>query len=85
MLHIPDSSADRLPLPEEKSQYDVRLQGEYLRIKTTDGAQIVLDREDAISRSSTIMRRYGVPSDRSDDVPRPKPAAPKGKSGGKRS
>jgi S1-C subfamily serine protease len=43
--------------------------GEFLRLETSEGYQIVIDREEAKRRSPGILRRYSVPVDRSVDLP----------------
>jgi S1-C subfamily serine protease len=45
-----------------------RARDAYVRIRVADGRQIVLDREGAIRRNPTILRRYSVPHDRSIDL-----------------
>ena len=40
----------------------------YIRLLASDGTQIVIDRALALERQDTILKRYGVPQDRSDDL-----------------
>jgi hypothetical protein len=42
--------------------------GEFLRFQSPDGQIIVLEREEVDKRNRSIMRRYGVPFDRSEDL-----------------
>ncbi len=41
---------------------------EFLRFQGPDGQIIVLEREQVDKRNRSIMRRYGVPFDRSEDL-----------------
>lgn len=41
---------------------------QYVRFEGADGTEIVIDRKQAQSRASAIMRRFGVPADRSEDL-----------------
>jgi S1-C subfamily serine protease len=45
-----------------------KCQGRFIKLDTGDGDTIVLDRELALKRGSTIHKRFGVPSDRSPDL-----------------
>jgi len=42
--------------------------GEFMRFDLGDGSTIVLDRAQAKKRSDGILRRFGIPSDRSEDL-----------------
>jgi len=42
--------------------------GEFMRFDLGDGSTIVLDRDQAKKRSDGILRRFGIPSDRSEDL-----------------
>ncbi len=42
--------------------------GEFMRFDLGDGSTIVLDREQAKKRSDGILRRFGIPHDRSEDL-----------------
>ncbi|MEE9127955.1 MAG: hypothetical protein V3U11_12525, partial [Planctomycetota bacterium] len=42
--------------------------GEFVRFDLGDGSTIVLDRAQAKKRSDGILRRFGIPSDRSEDL-----------------
>jgi S1-C subfamily serine protease len=46
-----------------------RARTEFIRIEGEDGRVVVLDRAKATQRLRPIMRRFGVPRDRSDDLP----------------
>jgi S1-C subfamily serine protease len=51
-----------------------RRTGPFVKFETSDGARIVLARRDAERRNGVVMRRFGVPRDRSLDlVPRSEP------------
>ena len=39
----------------------------YLELRASDGTRIVLDRAEVSRRQATILRKFGVPADRSDD------------------
>ncbi len=41
---------------------------QFLRLAMSDGDELVLDREQAFKRNKAILRRFGVPADRSDDL-----------------
>jgi hypothetical protein len=41
---------------------------EFVVFETTDGQRIVVDRREAADRAEMILRRYGVPADRSADL-----------------
>ena len=43
--------------------------GEFVRFDLGDGSTIVLDREQVKKRSDGILRRFGIPHDRSEDLP----------------
>ncbi|OGQ85879.1 MAG: hypothetical protein A2289_17270 [Deltaproteobacteria bacterium RIFOXYA12_FULL_58_15] len=45
------------------------VRGEYVTFLASDGRPIVIDRQVAISRSRSILERFGVPRDRSADLP----------------
>ncbi len=45
--------------------------GEFVRLRTSDRREIVLDRSAAQERNPAILQRYGVPKDRSDDLLEP--------------
>ena len=42
--------------------------GEFVRFDLGDGRTIVLDRDQAKKRSDGILRRFGIPHDRSEDL-----------------
>ena len=42
--------------------------GEFVRFDLGDGSTVVLDREQARKRSDGILRRFGIPHDRSEDL-----------------
>jgi len=48
---------------------------EFISFETVDGSVMVLNREQAIARLPHIMRRFGVPRDRSADLNAKRPAA----------
>ncbi len=52
-------------------QYVETTTDDFVSFETADGATIVLNREQAIQRMPHIMRRFGVPRDRSADLNRP--------------
>ena len=45
---------------------------ELVVIETSNALRIVLDRQLAVDRAETILRRYGVPADRSADLKPPR-------------
>ena len=42
--------------------------GEFIRFQSPDGQVVVLERKDVEKANDGILRRYGVPSDRSEDL-----------------
>lgn len=40
----------------------------FVQLRLADGRHVVLDREEVEARSASILRRFGVPEDRSDDL-----------------
>ncbi|MCH9684835.1 MAG: hypothetical protein K0V04_25595, partial [Deltaproteobacteria bacterium] len=42
--------------------------GQFLTFQAEDGSRLVLDREEARSRTASIMKSYGVPADRSPEL-----------------
>lgn len=45
-----------------------RSKNPFLKFESSDGYQLVIDRAEAIKRNRAIMRRFGVPRDRSQDL-----------------
>ncbi len=50
-----------------------RSREEFIRFETADGRSVVLDRAQAVERLPQVLERYGLPEDRSTDLPRPAP------------
>jgi S1-C subfamily serine protease len=48
----------------------------FLRFRATDGTGVVLERQDVARRQQAVLRKFGVPSDRSLDLMRAKSLAP---------
>lgn len=46
--------------------------GEFVRFDLADGGTIVLDRQRVVKHSDGILRRFGIPHDRSEDLRRPR-------------